>query len=78
MAVWLEAENLVSLIRFGLEKEGLRVVVNSSAEAVGYESEAEMQGDPVCPDAVGDYLQGGPFSSQEFTSTLDHINTRIN
>jgi hypothetical protein len=40
----LEPENLVSLIRISPEKEGLRVVVNSSAEALGYESEAEIAG----------------------------------
>jgi hypothetical protein len=49
LAVWLEPEDLVSLIRFGLEKEGLRVVVNSSAEALGYESEAEIPGQSSLP-----------------------------
>jgi hypothetical protein len=52
LAVWLEPEDLVSLIRIGLAKERLPIVVNSSAEALGYDSEGRRER-PITAETAG-------------------------
>jgi uronate dehydrogenase len=95
LSIWLKTEDLVSLIRIGLERDGLVYEVvygmsdnkrgwwdNSRALELGYRPEghsedfaaeilaAQSSGKP---DPVGDFFQGGPFCSDEFTGDLQRI-----
>jgi uronate dehydrogenase len=90
LSIWLKPEDLVSLIRIGLEREGIVYEVvygvsdnartfwdNSRAVELGYKPEGKAENfveramkaqQALPPDEVGDYFQGGPFCSMEFSA----------
>jgi uronate dehydrogenase len=89
LSIWLKPEDLVQLVRIGLEHPDLRFEVfygasfnarawwdNDRAYAYGYRPtgraedfrEAAFAAQAALPpDAVGDFFQGGPFCSAEFS-----------
>jgi uronate dehydrogenase len=95
LSIWVKPEDLLQLIRIGLEHPALRFEVmygaslnerswwdNSVAYDYGYRptGRAEDYRDfalaeqaKLPPDPVGDFYQGGPFCSQEFTGDKDRI-----
>ncbi len=92
MAIMLHPEDLVQLIRIGLEHPEIVYEVfygasgntrawwdNSRAEALGYKSKhnsegqlaAAQAGQAVAPaDPIGDFYQGGTFTSAEYTANF--------
>jgi uronate dehydrogenase len=90
LSIWLKPEDLVSLIRIGLEREGVTFEVvygisnnqrafwdNSRAHELGYlpEGKAEnfakeaLDRQLMLPlDEIGDFFQGGPFCSADFST----------
>jgi uronate dehydrogenase len=95
LAIWLKPNDLVSLIRIGLERPDLVYEVvygmsdnqrawwdNELAYSLGYQpegqsetfAEAVLAAQASLPkDEVGDYFQGGPFCSQEFSADFERI-----
>ncbi len=94
LAIWLKTEDLVSLIRIGLEREGLVYEVvygmsdnkrawwdNTRARELGYQPTGISEDFAVevlasqTPknDPVGNFFQGGPFCSDEFTGDFEAI-----
>src|SRR5262245_55620952 len=89
LSIWLKPEDLVQLVRIGLEHPDLRFEIfygmsfnerawwdNSKAYAFGYRptGRAEDFRDAalaaqakLAPDPIGDFFQGGPFCSDEFS-----------
>jgi len=92
LSIWLKPEDLVSLIRIGLEREelGFEVVYgisnnsrafwdNGRAYEMGYVpsgkaeefAEEALEKQKALPkDEVGDFFQGGPFCSAEFSASM--------
>jgi uronate dehydrogenase len=95
LSIWVSPEDLVQLVRIGLEHPDLRFEVfygaslnerawwdNARAYAYGYRptGRAEDHRDAalaeqakLAPDPVGDFFQGGPFCSAEFSGRRDGI-----
>src|SRR5882757_7973070 len=93
LSIWLAPQDLVQLIRIGLEHPEIRCEIfygmsdnargwwdNSTAFRFGYrpQGRAEEHGAQALaadarlpPDAVGDWYQGGPFCSDEFTDGIE-------
>jgi uronate dehydrogenase len=89
LSIWLKPEDLVQLVRIGLEHPDLRFEVfygasmnerawwdNSRAYGYGYrpsgrgedfKAAAFAAQAKLAPDPIGDYFQGGPFCSAEFS-----------
>lgn len=94
LSIWLKPEDLVALIRIGLERPDLVYEVvygasdnkrtfwdNERAETLGYQpagrsehfADAILANTPQSADPVGDFFQGGPFCSDEFTGDFGSI-----
>jgi uronate dehydrogenase len=95
LAIWIQPEDLLQLIRIGLEHPELEYEVfygsslnertwwdNSRAYAYGYRPkhraedhrEFALAGQTkIAPDPIGDFYQGGPFCTQEFTGDAAKI-----
>lgn len=95
LSIWLKPDDLVQLIRIGLEHPDLRHEIfygasdntrgwwdNTAAYRYGYkptgDSESMLQQAfdgqaKQSPDPVGDFFQGGPFCSQEFSADFDAL-----
>jgi uronate dehydrogenase len=94
LAIWLDIQDLVSLIRIGLERDDLVYEVvygvsdnqrawwdNSNAKRLGYRPSGHSEDfandvlakSPATPDPVGDFFEGGPFCSNEFTGDFERI-----
>jgi uronate dehydrogenase len=95
LSIWLKPEDMVQLVRIGLEHPDLRYEVfygasgntrawwdNAAAERYGYkpsgDSETMLQAAlagqaKLEPDPIGDYFQGGPFTSDEFAGDFDAL-----
>ncbi len=95
LSIWLKTEDLVSLIRIGLEREGLVYEVvygisdnkrawwdNTRALELGYRPTGRSEDyakdilaaeKSAKPDPVGNFFQGGPFCSDEFSGDLERI-----
>ncbi len=93
LSIWIKPEDLVSLIRIGLEREGLKFEVvygisdnarafwdNSRAHELGYvpqgkaeefAAEALEKQKQLPADKIGDFFQGGPFCSAEYSAAMD-------
>jgi uronate dehydrogenase len=93
LSIWLAPEDLVQLIRIGLEHADIRYEIfyglsdnargwwdNSAAFRFGYRPQAcaedhaaAVLAAPSTPpgDPIGDWYQGGPFCSDEFTAGID-------
>jgi uronate dehydrogenase len=95
LAIWISPEDLVQLIRIGLEHPDLRYEIfygasfnertwwdNASAYAFGYRptgraedfrDEALAAQGKLAADPVGDFFQGGPFCTAEFTGNAERV-----
>ena len=95
LAIWIHPEDLVQLVRIGLEHPELHYEIvygasdnercwwdNAAAFRLGYRPRwrAEDYRDQALsaetgkkPDPVGDALQGGPFTSAEFSGDLERV-----
>ena len=95
LSIWISAEDLVQLVRIGLEHPELRYEIfygvsfserswwdNTRAYEYGYrptghaedyQDEALAASAKQAPDPVGDFFQGGPFCSAEYTADRDRI-----
>jgi uronate dehydrogenase len=93
LSIWLAPEDLVQLIRIGLEHADIRYEIfyglsdnargwwdNSAAFRLGYRpqgraeeysAEALAAQSKLPPDRIGEWYQGGPFCSDEFTSGIE-------
>ncbi len=98
LSIWLKPEDLIELIRIGLERPDLVYEVvygmsnnrrawwdNAAAGKLGYKpaggsdkfaDDLLARASAKSPDPVGDFFQGGPFCSAEFTGDLDRIRKR--
>src|SRR5262245_42434231 len=93
LAIWISPEDLVQLIRIGLEHPDVRHEIfygvsdnvrgwwdNSAAFRLGYRPQGRSEEHSAAalaaqaklpPDPIGDWYQGGPFCSDEFSDGIE-------